>query len=145
MELLLKHPGLQLVCVGSAFLAVLFLIYLCYRAFIATAKRARGRVVGWEEGTDEGAWVYNEVVEFEDASGAPHKFRDFFSVSWEPILGTARPVLYDPARPWVAQIDRGSPGCSFLIMFLVCVGLIALGLWLGGGEALVGLIRGGLK
>lgn len=86
-------------------------VYVRTHAFIEKADQAAGRVVSLEQkeptASDDGT-TYAAVVEFQDARGQAHRFADSFSAS-SPLydFGETVEVLYDPANPSEAQIDRG--------------------------------------
>jgi hypothetical protein len=78
------------------------------KAFLARAVRVEGRVVELVTvSSSDGGYTYAPVVEFRHPGGAA-RFKD--SVSSRPAsysVGDPAPVLYDPADPKQARIDRG--------------------------------------
>ena len=86
-------------------------LYQRTHTFIEKADRAAGRVVDIEQKdpTDsDDATTYAAVVEYRDDRGTPHKFVDSISAC-TPLYDFDEPVnvLYDPANPSKARIDRG--------------------------------------
>jgi hypothetical protein len=99
--------------------------------FLARAVRAPGIVVemAMSQSTDSNA--YAPVVEFEHA-GKKHRFKD--SIGSDPPsyrIGQGVAVLYDPADPRDARIDRGRWNKAVPILIGGCGALsVLLGLWI---------------
>jgi hypothetical protein len=99
--------------------------------FLETAERGQGVVVEMVSNDSSDSTTYSPVVEFE-AGGLRHRFKD--SIGSNPPShrrGERVAVLYDPANPGDARIDRGRWNKAIPILIggfgaLLCM----LGLWM---------------
>ncbi len=98
--------------------------------FLATAARAPGMVVEMATNRSSDGNTYAPVVEFEH-DGRKYRFKD--SISSNPPAyrrGQAVDVLYDPAHPRDARIDRGRWNKAVPIIVAASGALLCLlGLW----------------
>jgi len=122
-------PILVLAGVGILFLGVH--LHRRTEAFLARAVGGTGTVVGLVESSSSDSTTFAPLVEFEH-DGKIYKFKD--SIGSNPPSyrsGDVVAVLYDPARPADARIDRGR--WNKLIPLLVCgfgALLSFLGIWM---------------
>ncbi len=96
-----------LVLVGAGLLFLALHLHRTTRSFLATAVPAPGRVVELVANDSSDSVTYAPLVEFE-AGGQAQRFKD--SISSDPPsyrTGDVVQVLYDPANPRKARIDRG--------------------------------------
>jgi uncharacterized protein DUF3592 len=100
-------------------------------SFLERAVPAAGVVVDMVANHSGDTTTYAPVVVFEH-DGQTYRFKD--SVGSNPPshrMGEAVRVLYDPARPGDARIDRGRWNKVIPILVAICGGLFcALGIWL---------------
>jgi hypothetical protein len=108
--------------------AVLFGGYWLARRhdFLATASSAEGRVVAnrreeWSSqssGSSASRHAYRAIVQFTDRAGHHVTHPDFFAFSPSSFsVGQTVNVLYDPASPEHAWIDRGEKENYLLVAF----------------------------
>lgn len=80
------------------------------RRFLLVAERTSGQVVAHEPYEREARTPrerFRLVVAFETAQGTRVRFRSVPSYGRPPYdVGTSVPVLYDPANPFTARVDR---------------------------------------
>lgn len=90
--------------------------------FMATALPSQGEIVEMRGRSSDDGYVYHAVVSFKDDSGKAVKFEDNVGSS-HPLKkrGDIVDVLYNPARPKDAMIDRG------IFNSLPALGLMGLG------------------
>jgi hypothetical protein len=120
-----------LIVLGLGCLAGAALLWQGTARFVGTAQRTQGVLAGYEEAADSGTSpLYYPVISFE-AGGREYSFRTGVASSARPYAaGQALPVLYDPANPKRALLDRGmelwfAPAICALIGLLLTGGGIA--------------------
>jgi len=126
-----RFTWLVLVLGGIALVFLGRYLYQSTAEFLARAVPASGRVVELAPNNSSDTVTYSPVVEFE-AGGERHRFKD--SVGSDPPSyrsGDQVPILYDPADPRRARIDRGIWNRAVPILVGVFGALLALtGLWI---------------
>ena len=119
-----------LVLFGAGLLVLGLWLHRNTAAFLERAVPGDGVVVDLVASHSNGGVTWAPVVEFRH-EGRAHRFRD--SVSSNPASyrrGDGVRILYDPARPDDARIDRGRWNQAIPLSISVCGALLcALGLW----------------
>ncbi len=119
-----------LVVTGLGLIALGMYLHNRTEAFLARALHGRGVVVAMAANRSNNSTTWAPVVEFEDGSRS-FRFKDSVSSSppsWQ--VGDIADVLYDPANPSDARIDRGfwNRGVPFLVTaggaLFLCLGVI---------------------
>ena len=95
--------------------------------------RVMGTVTRTQEEHTQGGVSYTPVVRFHTQAGKEIETATKVGTPWKGRrVGTVVPVIYDPARPTLAQIDtpggRGVLTVSGLVMFPGGVALVVVGI-----------------